>query len=102
MASLMSYGLSTLMEAINHSQRAEDSSDQLAATFEEAIDDDIIKYVTGDDDDEVEDDMDGDGIGEEDEEMERLLAKIPPSDEMDEEILEDLEEACEAFLPGMN
>jgi len=99
MVRIVSHGLSTLMEAINQSKRANDESDKLTAMFEEAIDDDVIKLATGKDVDSVESDMDGDGIGEDDEEMEKLLSKIPPSDEMDEDNLEQLEEACEAYLP---
>lgn len=99
MAGIVSHGLSTLMEAINHSQRSNDESDKLATLFEEAIDDDIIRYATGKDDDSVESDMDGEGIGEDDNEMEELLSKIPPSDEMDEDNLEQIEECCESLLP---
>lgn len=90
---IASYGLSSLMEAINQSQRAEDSSDAQAAMFEEAIDDDIINALTGDD--SVEDDMDGDGVGD-DAEMEKLLAKIPPSDDMTED---EMDELTESFIP---
>ena len=98
MVGIVSHGLSTLMEAINMSKRSNDESDKLTAMFEEAIDDDIIKMATGKDDDTVENDMEGDGVGD-DEEMEELLSKIPPSDEMDEDDLEGLEEACESCLP---
>ena len=66
MSGIMSHGLSALMEAVNHSKRANDESDQLTAMFEEAIDDDIIRAVTGKDEDSVETDMDGEGIGEDD------------------------------------
>ncbi len=99
MSGIMSHGLSALMEAVNHSKRANDESNQLTAMFEEAIDDDIIRAVTGKDEDSVETDMDGEGIGEDDEEMEALLSKIPPSDDLDEENLDALEEACESLIP---
>jgi hypothetical protein len=92
---IASHGLSTLMEAINQSQRAEDSSNEQLAMFEEAIDDDIIDALTGDDNDTVDDDMEGDGVGDE-AEMEKLLAKIPPSDEMAEDEVENL---TESFIP---
>lgn len=100
---LKNFGLSTLMEAINMSKRSEESSEGLTAMFEEAIDDDIIAAVTGNDNDTVEEDMDGAGA-EDDDEMEALLAKIPPSDEMTEEEMgamteSDMDALTECLLP---
>ena len=86
MSSLLTHGLSSLMEACNYSQRAEAENDSLVEAMEETIDDDIIRAVTGANEDSVEADMAGDGIGDEDE-ISRLVDQIPESDEtMDEEI----------------
>ena len=98
MAGLMTYGLSALMEAVNMSKRAEDTSNELLEMFESAIDEDIIGCLTDDEtdatDDSVETDMGGDGIGLDDEKMEKLLSKIPPSDEGIEDQVEKLTESC--------
>lgn len=93
-------GLSSLMEAINHSEREEIASEEMTQLFEEAIDDDVIDAVNGDNfDNDVEDDMDGDGIGDDDEELEALIAKIPPADNIDEHRLEEFEDAIESCIP---
>ena len=94
LSSIASHGLSALMEATRQQKEKKDASDELCEAFEGAIDDDIIKAVTGADNDDVEDDMDGDGVGD-DEKMEELLSKIPPADEAAEE---DAEEITEAFF----
>jgi hypothetical protein len=83
------------MEAVNLGQRAEDKSNELYDLMEGAIDDDIIAAVTGEDNDSVDNDMNGDGVGDE-EEMEKLLEKIPPSDEMAEDEVENI---TESFVP---
>ena len=98
MSNFLNHGLSALMEAVNMSKRAEDSSDELLEAFESAIDEDIIGCLVDEDgdatDDTVENDMNGDGIGSEDEKMEKLLSKIPPADEDIEDQLENLTESC--------
>jgi len=84
------------MEAIKHSEYEASSDARLEAMLEEAIDEDIIDALEGDDD--VEDDIDGEGIGEDDEELEALIAKIPPSDKMDEDNLKEFANLTESFL----
>ena len=81
MSTLLSHGLSALMEACKQSEIAEDNSDKLFEAFESAIDEDIISAVTGSNvtDDSVEADMAGEGVN--DDKIEKLLEKIPPSDE---------------------
>lgn len=91
-SSIASHGLSALMEATKQQEEKKDASDELCEAFEGAIDEDIIKAVTGADSDDVEDDLDGDGIGDE-EKMEELLSKIPPADEAAEEDVEDITES---------
>jgi hypothetical protein len=93
---IVSHGLSTLMEAVNLGQRADDKSETLYSLFEGAIDEDIINAVTGQED-TVDGDMDGEGVGD-DEQMEELLSKIPPSDEMTED---EIENVTESFLPEL-
>lgn len=95
MSSLMTHGLSALMEACKQSERADNKSESLYEAFESAIDDDIIAAVTGSNvtDDSVEADMDGEGVN--DEKMEKLLEKIPPSDET---VSDDVEELVEESL----
>lgn len=96
MSKLMSHGLSALMEAINHSERSEKESDELTEAFKQSIDDAVVGCLMGndeDDEDSVEGDMSGNGVGD-DEEMEKLLEKIPPSDETMEEQIQGLTESC--------
>ena len=98
--SLLNHGLSALMEACKQSENAEAANESLFESYDEAIDDDIKACLTGDDeddgdkfDDSVESDMAGDGIGDEDEKMEKLLKNIPPSDEGIEDQIEALSES---------
>lgn len=91
------YGLSTLMEAINHSERKNVASTALLEAYEDAIDDDIVAAVTGKDSDSLEEDMDGDGVGDDDA-MQKLVNKIPPSDQMDEE---QIGQITESFFDGI-
>ena len=92
MSSIMSHGLSALMEATKQTENAETENEKLTEAFEGAIDDDIKDMLTGGAmDDEVEDDIEGEGIGDE-EEMEKLLASIPPSDANMEDDIEDITE----------
>ena len=80
------------MEATRFSSRKEAESSALLEAYEDRIGDDVIAAVTGQEDDSLESDMDGEGVGDE-EEMERLLEKIPPSDKMDEEQVEQITES---------
>jgi uncharacterized protein with von Willebrand factor type A (vWA) domain len=92
MSSIMSHGLSALMEATKQTENAETENEKLTEAFESAIDDDIKDMLTGGAmDDEVENDIEGEGIGDE-EEMEKLLASIPPSDANMEDDIEDITE----------
>lgn len=103
MSKLMSHGLSALMEAVNHSERSEKEGEEMTEMFEQSIgaDDAVVGCLMDDDDDEgddsVEGDMSGNGVGDE-EQMEKLLAKIPPSDEAMEEQIEGLTESCLPIL----
>jgi hypothetical protein len=93
MSKILTHGLSALMEACKLSEEAEMENEALFVAFEEAIDDDIIDAVTGRNmDDTVENDMDGEGVGD-DEEMEKLLSKIPPADKDVDEQIDDLVES---------
>lgn len=96
--SLLNHGLSALMEACKQSDKAEEKNDALFEAFNDAIDDDIKACLTGEEDgdipeDSVEADMAGEGIGDEDEKMEKLLQNIPPSDEGIEDQIEALSES---------
>ena len=98
MSNYLNHGLSALMEAVNMSKRAENSSEELLEAFESAIDEDIIGLMTDEEgdttEDTVENDMSGNGIGTDDEKMEELLSKIPPADEDIEDQLDNLTESC--------
>lgn len=98
--SLLNHGLSALMEATKHTKSAEAANESLLEAFNNAIDDDIKACLTREDeddgdmlDDSVESDMAGDGIGDEDEKMEKLLQNIPPSDEGIDDQIESLTES---------
>lgn len=99
MSKITSHGLSALMEAVKHSERSEKEGEELTEAFEQSIDDTVVGCLMGEDDedDSVEDDMNGNGVGDDDE-MEKLLAKIPPSDEAMEEQIEGLTESCLPIL----
>lgn len=96
---MAAFGLSALMEAVNHTSRKQEQSNALLEAYEGRIGDDIIAAVTGQDDDSLESDMDGEGVGD-DETMERLLDKIPTSDEMDEEQVEQITESFFEDIEG--
>lgn len=90
--SLLNHGLSALMEACKQSENAEVEENALFEAFDEAIDEDIRACLTGED--TVEEDMEGDGLDDEDDEkMEKLLKTIPPSDEGIEDQIEALTES---------
>ncbi len=95
-SSRLTYGLTSLMEAIKHSEYEASSDARLETMLEEAIDEDIIDALEGGDD--VEDDIDGEGIGEDDAELEALIDKIPPSDKLDEKNLKEFANLTESFL----
>lgn len=103
MANFLTHGLSALMEAVSLSKNAEETSDNLMVAFEEAIDEDVIGCLTGDEsgvgEDSVDSDMNGNGIGDEDSKMQELLDKIPPSDEDVEDKIAELTESC---LPDLS
>lgn len=96
---MAAFGLSALMEAVNHTSRKQEQSNALLEAYEGRIGDDIISAVTGQEDDSLESDMDGEGVGD-DETMERLLDKIPTSDEMDEEQVEQITESFFEDIKG--
>lgn len=97
MSSLLTHGLSALMEACKMSESADVENDTLVEAFEAAIDDDIKAAVAGKSlDDSVESDMDGEGVGD-DSKMEELLSKIPPSDE---DIDEEISNLVESVIPS--
>lgn len=95
--SLLTHGLSALMEACKQSENAEIASESLLESYQDSIDDDIKACMTGDDcdksDDSVESDMAGNGIGDDDKKMEELLKSIPPSDEGIEDQIQALTES---------
>lgn len=100
MDSVLTYGLSALMEATKLSPSSEDQGNALFEAFDESIDEDIIGCLHGDDnadDDSIESDMAGNGI-DDDEKMERLMSNIPPDDEDIEDKLEQLVESCLPIL----
>ena len=82
------YGLSALMESITRSETTQRQNDQLMGLFEATVSDDIATMVTGDDyslndEDSVENDMAGNGIGyEEEKKLEKIIDTIP-EDETD-------------------
>ena len=97
MSNFLSHGLSALMEACNYSKRMEDSNDSLIEAFESSIDDDIKDAVTGGNlDDTVEKDMDGEGVGDDDE-IRKLVDKIPPADQ---DINEEISNLVESVIPS--
>lgn len=97
MSNLINHGLSALMEACNYSKRMEDSNDSLIEAFESSIDDDIKDAVTGGNlDDTVEKDMDGEGVGDDDE-IKKLVDKIPPADQ---DINEEISNLVESVIPS--
>lgn len=94
----MSLGLNALMEAMKQSEQSEASSVSLFETFSDTVDDDVKAMVAGDDYasdmGDVESDMAGLGIDEEDEEKyKKLVAMIPEDDEGIEDQIEDITES---------
>lgn len=99
------YGLNILMESIRQSETSERQSDKLMFLFESTVDDRTASLVTGenyelDDEDSVEKDDAGYGIGyAEEKRLNKLIDKIPEdtSDETDLED-EDLDDVIESVL----
>lgn len=98
------YGFSALMEAVNNSLKEDVVLDDIYnATMESASFLDIgSKFV---DEDELEQDMDVDDdyiSPEEDERLEKMLANIEPTDDVDSDVTESdlssLEESLDAYL----
>lgn len=92
------YGLSALMEAMKQSESAEKSAQAEQDLMESIADDEVKRLIMGDD--TVENDMEGNGIGhEEEKELEDFIKKIPASeDDAAEE--EEVEEAL-TLLEGL-
>ena len=99
--STMNLGLSALMEAINQSEVAMEASELLFESFEDTIDDDIKIMVGGDgmaslpeEDNDMDADMAGLGIDNEDEEKyKKLVALIPEDGDDAEETADELAES---------
>lgn len=108
---MANYGLTALMEGIRQSESTQNKNDKLMALFEAtAIDDRVASMVTGDnyelevdDEDSVEKDMAGHGIGYKDEEkLKKLIDKIPEDTSEDLDIDEDeIEGLIESVLGGI-
>ena len=95
---MSNYGLSALMEAMKQSETAEKSAQAEEKLMESIADDEVKRLIMGDD--TVENDMDGNGIGhEEEEELEDFIKKIPASEDTATEE-EDVEEAL-TLLEGL-
>lgn len=99
---ILTHGLSALMEACNQSERAETETNELMENFEEVVDDDIKACLTDDEDeddfdDSVESDMAGNGLGDEEEKIAELVKQIPPSDD---DIEEKIDALTESVIPS--
>lgn len=96
----MNFGFTALMEAMQQTEKAEQQSVSLFEAMEDTVDDDVIAMVGGDeftsmsDDDDIEADMAGLGIDDEEKDMEKLLAMIPEDDEGMGDDIESLVESC--------
>lgn len=96
----MNFGFTALMEAMQQTEKAEQQSVSLFETMEDIVDDDVIAMVGGDeftsmsDDDDIEADIAGLGIDDEEKDMEKLLAMIPEDDEGMDDDIESLVESC--------
>ena len=98
------YGLTALMETINNIESEEKTIEEIndvangcseSVTFLDAIEAGLIEDEDGVDDemDDVEDDVDVD-----DPEINRMLAKIDPTDDDEDIDLESLDAALEAYI----
>ena len=99
------YGLNILMESIRQSETSERQSDKLMFLFESTVDDRTASLVTGDnyefdDEDSVEKDDAGYGIGySEEKRLSKLIDKIPEDTDDDDTVEDDdLEDIIESVL----
>lgn len=98
------YGLNILMESIRQSETSERQSDKLMFLFETTVDDRTASLVTGedydlDDEDSVEKDGAGYGIGyAEEKRLNKLVDNIPEDTDDDSIDDEDLEDVIESLL----
>lgn len=98
------YGLNILMESIRQSETSERQSDKLVFLFESTVDDRTASLVTGenyelDDDESVEKDDAGYGIGyAEEKRLNKLIDNIPEDTDDDSLDDEDLEDVIESVL----
>lgn len=98
------YGLNILMESIRQSETSERQSDKLMFLFESTVSDRTASLVTGenydlDDEDSVEKDDAGYGIGyAEEKRLSKLIDNIPEDTDDDTLDDEDLEDVIESLL----
>ena len=99
------YGLNILMDSIRQSESNERQSDKLMFLFESTVDDKTASLVTGedyelDDEDSVEKDSAGYGIGySEEKRLSKLIDNIPEDTDDDNSVEEDdLEDIIESVL----
>ena len=98
------YGLNILMESIRQSETSERQSDKLMFLFESTVSDRTASLVTGenydlDDEDSVEKDDAGYGIGyAEEKKLSKLIDNIPEDTDDDTLDDEDLEDVIESLL----
>ena len=98
------YGLNILMESIRQSETSERQSDKLMFLFESTVDDRTASLVTGEnydieDEDSVERDGAGYGIGyAEEKRLSKLIDNIPEDADDDTLDDEDLENVIESLL----
>lgn len=91
------FGLNILFEAIKQSESAEKELDNEMKLMESVTDDEIKRLVVGDD--SIENDMEGNGIDEEEEKrLEEFISKIPLTKDIEFEDTDDEEEADEVTM----
>ena len=101
-----SYGLTSLLEAMNHIDEEERNLDEItdiatgtteSVTFMDAVDAGLINDI---DEEPVEDEMEDvmDEVDPDDPEINRMLDKIDPTDDDEEVDLEGLDMTLEAYL----
>lgn len=99
------FGFSALMESMHESVNQEAKSEEMFELFEASVPDDIKSEITDGEisdvpEDSVEDDMDGNGIGSDEEKtIAKLISKIPPDDEgLSDDIDSLVDEAMESVM----
>lgn len=97
------FGLSALMEAVQHTEEAARGNTILMEAMDEGVDEDLKIMVGGEDcgfipEESLESEMAGLGI-DDDDKMEKLLALIPEDDEDIEENIEDVTEGFFGSIP---